>query len=61
MQSFMPIRSFVFKIQTIKNGIAGPKSFRDIAHLSMIGLLLVAPKATDGVNLIDRTIGLHGI
>ena len=28
MQSFMPIHSFVFKIQTIKNGFASPKSFR---------------------------------
>ena len=27
MQSFMPIHFFVFKIQTIKNGLAGPKSF----------------------------------
>ena len=28
MQSFMPTRFFVFKIQAIKNGFAGPKSFR---------------------------------
>ena len=28
MQSFMPTRFFVFKIQAIKNGFAGPKRFR---------------------------------
>ena len=28
MQSFMPTRFFVFKIQGIKNGFVGPKSFR---------------------------------
>ena len=28
MQSFMPTRFFVFKIKAIKNGFAGPKSFR---------------------------------
>ena len=27
MQSFMPIRFFVFKIRTIENGFAGPKRF----------------------------------
>ena len=28
MQNFMPTRFFVFKIHAIKNGFAGPKSFR---------------------------------
>ena len=28
MQSFMPTRFFVFKIQAIKNGFACPKSFQ---------------------------------
>ena len=28
MQSFMPTRFFVFQIQAIKNGFAGPESFR---------------------------------
>ena len=27
MQSFMPTRFFVFEVQAIKNGFAGPKSF----------------------------------
>ena len=29
MQSFMPIHFFIFNLQTIKNGLAGPKIFRD--------------------------------
>ena len=33
MQSFMPTRFFVFKIQAIKNGFAGPKSFRGFREM----------------------------
>ena len=44
MQSFMPTRFFVFKIQTIKNGFAGPKSFRGFRETGPWCPFLESPK-----------------
>ena len=59
MQSFMPTRFFVFKIQAIKNGFAGPKSFRGFRetglwapgpHFSKVPKRFRARKVTNKVN-----------